>query len=86
MEAGNCAAERDRLRVALAAAQPVQVPVQTGEQLAGVIKDLKKELRSAQQEVKDYEVYKEVMETAVAKMQVRGRAPCMRSWSHRLCL
>ena len=71
-EAGALAAERDRLRVALAAAQPAQVPPQTGEQLAGVIKDLKKQLRAALQEVKDYEVYKEVMETAVGKMQVRG--------------
>ena len=46
-----------------------QVPLQTGDQVAAIVRDVKKQLRTAQQEVKDYEVYKEVMETAVGKMQ-----------------
>ncbi len=48
----------------------VQAPQQTTDQIAVIMKDLKRQLRAAQQEVKDYEVYKEVMETAVGKMQV----------------
>jgi hypothetical protein len=68
----TAAQERDSLRVAVAAAQPAVLPQQTAEKTEALVKNLKRELRTCQQEVKDYEVYKEVMETAIGRMQVCG--------------
>jgi hypothetical protein len=57
--------ERDELR----RVQP-QLPAQTLEATESLLKDVRARLRASQQEVKDYELYKDVMETAVCRMQV----------------
>ena len=55
--------ERDQLRQQLAAAEPPPaVPQQTLDETTGIVRDLKQRLRAAEQEVKDYELYKDVME------------------------
>ena len=76
---GHLAAARERqqqsdadaanLQQALSVATTTQIPARTADETASVIRDLRKRLRVSEQSVKDYELYKDVMETAVCRMQ-----------------